>query len=395
MALGGMKMQDDARSRLVMFSGGSACRSINLALSRRPVHLTRVVPSWDSGGSSKILREQFDNFLSIGDIRQALMTMAHGEGCAGEVVKICNSRISDNLGRDEAAHEFAYYAEGRHPMVLEMEPGLRGAILNYLQTFGARIADDFDFRNGSIGNFILTGAYLAHNNDINTAIFVFRKLCGIEGSVWPSSVQNGVDLSAVLHNGKAVEKQHLVTALDPADAASGIGSIALSGADGGGVRANEAVLEAIEQADMIVFGPGSFFSSILPHLLVGGIVAAVERNRGALKVFIGNILQCRETFSLSLSDTVARFDDRWRQNGGTAGAGLTHVLANRELFPFEKTVGSFAYLGNGALLAQAEALGFQAVIGEFEDAWSRGTHDGEAVAGVLTGLLAPSTFVGL
>lgn len=388
-------MQNDGRSRLVMFSGGSACRSINLALSRRPVHLTRVVPSWDSGGSSKVLREQFDNFLSIGDIRQALMTMAHGEGCAGEVVKICNSRISDNLGRDEAANEFAYFAEGRHPMLLEMEPGLRGAILNYLQTFGARIGNDFDFRNGSIGNFILTGAYLAHNNDINTAIFVFRKLCGIEGSVWPSSTQNGVDLSAVLNNGRVVEKQHRVTALDRAGSEIGISSISLSAMDGGAVRANEAVLEAIELADAIVFGPGSFFSSILPHLLVGGLVEAVERNRGALKVFIGNILQCSETFSLSLSDTVARFSESWNQNGGTAGGGLTHLLANRELFPFEKTVGSFAYLGNGDLTAVSEALGFQLIIGEFEDAWNRGTHDGEAVAGVLTDLITPATFVGL
>lgn len=376
-----------------MFSGGSACRSINLALSRRPVHLTRVVPSWDSGGSSKILREQFDNFLSIGDIRQALMTMAHGEGCAGEVVKICNSRISDNLGRDEAANEFAYFAEGRHPMLLEMEPGLRGAILNYLQTFGARIDAGFDFRNGSIGNFILTGAYLAHNNDINTAIFVFRKLCGIEGSVWPSSVQNGVDLSAVLGNGKVVNKQHRVTALDRADSESGIAGISLVAMDGRDVRANEAVLEAIELADAIVFGPGSFFSSILPHLLVGGVVDAVERNRGALKVFVGNILQCRETFSLSLADTVARFDESWRQNGGIVGAGLTHVLANRELFPFEKTVGSFAYLGNGDLAGQSETLGFQPIVGEFEDAWNRGTHDGEAVAEVLTGLIAPGISV--
>lgn len=62
-----------------------------------------------------------------------------------------------------------------------MEPGLRGAILNYLRTFRDGIGADFDFRNGSIGNFILTGAHLAHNGDINTAIFVFRKLCDITG----------------------------------------------------------------------------------------------------------------------------------------------------------------------------------------------------------------------
>ncbi len=36
------------------------------------------------------------------------MTMAHGEGCAGDVVKICNARLSANLGRDEARNEFLF-----------------------------------------------------------------------------------------------------------------------------------------------------------------------------------------------------------------------------------------------------------------------------------------------
>ncbi len=84
---------------VVLFSGGSACRTINIALSRRQVNLTRIVPAWDSGGSSKVIREKL-GILSVGDIRQALMTMAHGEGCSGDVVRICNTRLSANRSHE-------------------------------------------------------------------------------------------------------------------------------------------------------------------------------------------------------------------------------------------------------------------------------------------------------
>ena len=73
--------------------------------------------------------------------------------------------------------------------------------------------------------------------------------------------------------------------------------------------------------------------------------------------------------------------------GGADARPFTHVLANRQLLPFEKTVGAFAYLGNGALEETCLRLGAEAVIGEFEDPWQRGQHDGRAVADVLSSLL--------
>ena len=130
-------MAIDRMPHIVLFSGGTACRSTNLALCAKPVRLTRIVPAWDSGGSSKVIRESLD-VLGVGDIRQALMTMAHGEGRAGDVVKVCNARLTTSSEAD-ANTEFALYAEGRHPLLERMEPGLRGAILNYLRTFRAAI----------------------------------------------------------------------------------------------------------------------------------------------------------------------------------------------------------------------------------------------------------------
>jgi uncharacterized cofD-like protein len=377
-------MAEGRLPHIVLFSGGTACRSTNLALCSKPVRLTRIVPAWDSGGSSKVIRESL-GVLAVGDIRQALMTMAHGEGRAGDVVKVCNARLTSGAEAD-ARTEFSLYAEGRHPLLERMEPGLRGAILNYLRTFRAAIGADFDFRNGSIGNFILTGAHLAHNRDINTAIFVFRKLCDVTGHVWPSTAADGVALSAVLNDGSRVEGQHRVTGLDDGQSRTGIREVSLTAA-GGGVPANEAVIESLESADAIVFGPGSFFTSVLPHFLVEGVVPAIARNIHARRIFIGNILQCRETRGLDLARMLEIAAGLWQVKGGADVRPFTHVLANRQLLPFEKTVGAFAYLGNGALEEASAHLGAEALIGEFEDPWQRGNHDGRAVADALSLLL--------
>lgn len=361
--------------RIVLFSGGTACRAINIALSHRNVHLTRIVPAWDSGGSSKLIREKL-GVLSVGDVRQALMTMAHGEHCSGDVVKIFNTRISASCALEEARQEFQFYAEGRHLLLERMEPGLRGAILNYLRTFASAVGNDFDYRNGSIGNFILTGASIAHNGDINTAIFVFRKLCGMDGNVWPSSLDNDLVLSCTLKNGEQRSPQDAVTKLSEPDAMIGIDDIQLTDQNGNPPSANNAVIEAIQSADLIAFGPGSFYTSILPHLLVGDIVDAADRAQRPV-LMIGNILQCRETMGMTLNEMVARFIGRWQRVSSSGTAPSLRVLANRILHPFDKVVGGYPYL---VAHSPPQGGGYILINGEFEDAWAWGQHDGDLVA---------------
>ncbi|WP_428412735.1 gluconeogenesis factor YvcK family protein [Pararhizobium sp.] len=367
--------------RIVLFSGGSACRTINLALCGN-AHLTRVVPGWDSGGSSKIIREKV-GLLAVGDLRQALMTMAHGEGRAGDVVKICNARLSRNLGMEVARSEFLFYSEGRHPLLERMHPGLRGAILNYLKTFASTVGSDFDFRNGSIGNFILAGACLAHNGDINTAVFVFRKLCSIVGDVWTSSLENDLFLTAMLKNGEGIEQQDAITKLPEGKARIGIADVQLSTTSNDRPKANAAVLEALANADLIAFGPGSFFTSLLPHLQIEEIVTALSQV-ACPRVWIGNILQCPETTDRTLGDLLQVCSSQWHRADKSHQPLLTHVLANRVLFPFEKTVGAFPYLSHVTDTIDHCTV----IIGEYEDAWNRGQHDGKAIANKLLELAA-------
>ncbi len=374
--------------RIVLFGGGSGNRDINIALCHQGHDVTRVVPAWDSGGSSKALREAL-GMPAIGDVRQALMTMAHGEGRVGSVVRFCNARLSDTSRVPDLLAEFDFYASGAHPLLGMMEPGIRGAILNYLRVFQSKIGDDFDFRRGSIGNFVLTGAYFAHGKDINTAIFVFRKLCAINGNVWPSTLDDAVELSADLRDGSVVRGQDRITALTAEQARVGIARVNLSGRSAdletpSPLRANPAALEAIGSADALLFGPGSFYTSTLPHLLVGGMAPALAATAAAVpKLLIGNILECPETTGRTLAELVQDF------LAAAAPASLTHVLANRGWVPFERVVSGFRYLGEGDVetAQSAQASPPQMIADDFEDPWHRGRHDAPKVVATVARLL--------
>jgi 2-phospho-L-lactate transferase/gluconeogenesis factor (CofD/UPF0052 family) len=322
-------------SRVVLFSGGTACRAINLALSRRGYRLTRIVPAWDSGGSSKVLREAF-GMMPIGDVRQALMTMAHGEGKQDAVVKVYNARLSGDLSLAELVAELDYYVSGRHPLIGRMQPEIRDATLGFLRLFRERAGPSLDLRNGSIGNFVLTGAYLANGCDISRAIGVFRELCDIDGCVWPASPLADIELRGALNDGRLIQQQHLLGNLSDADSGVGVASVELCRADmRSQPQADEMVVAAIREADAIIFGPGSFWTSIYPHLLVGGVLDAVAANCSAPRIFIGNILECAETRGVTLGVMLERIVRKMADGGAT----LTHILSNRELFAKRRSAG--------------------------------------------------------
>jgi uncharacterized cofD-like protein len=364
---------------IVMLGGGSGSRSINLALSRGPGRLTRIVPAWDSGGSSRAIREAL-GILPVGDIRQALMTMAHCEKCAGNVIRMCNSRLSEAVGQRQLRMEFEFFADCRHPFLKTQALSLRNAVARYLDLFRSRLPKDFDLGNGSVGNFILAGAYLAHDNDINAAISIFKDLCGIGGNVWPASVVNDVHLSARLSDGRVINRQDRITSISLSEPPALIDDIWLTrGSDrAASVEANGPAIGAILEADVILYGPGSLFSSVLPHLMVEGISDAIRSNARAVKVFVGNISDCAETRGLTLESQLSALL-RVARSGSKDGL-LTHILVNRNVFPFPKRVGKFSYLQLGSLLELCSAQGIEVMSGDFEDLWQRGTHDGDAVA---------------
>jgi uncharacterized cofD-like protein len=352
---------------VVILAGGTASRNLTITLIRHGARVTRLVPAWDSGGSSKPIRETL-RILPVGDIRQALMTMAYAEGHAGDVVRIFNARLSETGGKAELERELAFYSTGAHPVIKSMQRDIAAAILRYLRIFIAAVGCDFDWRRGSIGNFVLSGALLAEGGDINAAILAFKSLCGITGDVWPVAKNHDLTLVATLNDGRHVKGQHAITELSEEDARIGIKAISLDR-----TMANPKACASIASADIVVYGPGSFFTSILPHLQVAGIAETLAEAK-VPKVLVGNMLEDCETRGLALEAMVARL-----VQAGAEKKILTHVLAHEGSVPVERVVGASRFVKRTA----PTLSGIRVIARDFEDPWFRGTHDSGLLAGMI------------
>jgi uncharacterized cofD-like protein len=298
--------------------------------------------------------------------------MAYAEGQAGDVVRIFNARLSETGTPADIARELAFYSEGSHPVLKTMKRDMADAILRYLRIFIAAAGKDFDWRRGSIGNFILSGAVLAEDGDINAAIMAFRSLCGISGNVWPVSTSHDLTLRAELNDGRRIEEQHLITAMNDADALVGIRAISI-----GVAAANPKALAAIVAADAIVYGPGSFYTSVLPHLLVEGVATTVASSP-APKILIGNMLEDGETRGLALDEMAARL-----RRAGQGRPILTHILAHEGAVPVARVVGASRFVASiGSAMPDIEVIAR-----DFEDPWHRGQHDAGLVTSVILHLI--------
>ncbi len=363
---------------ILVLSGGTGFRRIHIALVRRGYQVSRIVPVCDNGGSSRSLRDFF-NLMPVGDIRHALMTQAHGEGQVGAVVRLFNWRLPKTSDQSLLQQELRRFVDGQHPLIQKIEQSLRFVILNYLQQFYEKIHDDLDLSYGCIGNFVLVGAYLAHRKDMNTAIYVFRQLCSISGNVWPGSLDNDLHLVATLEDGQIIHGQSAITTLNRQQTGAKIVRIQVENLQGpvSQPASNPMFIEAIEQADMIIYGPGSFFTSVLPHLMLDKVAQTIA-SRNIPRIFIANMLQDNETYGYSvqglmdfLQKTVAPWTAPEQQS---LSCHISHLLVNQNYSLNQRDIYQRQYLTAGSL-ERSTTQGIQLVYEDMESPWNRGEHD--------------------
>ena len=385
---------NESNLHIVAFTGGTGFRDINMLLAQKTQNITRVVPIWDNGGSSKALRESFD-LMPVGDIRHALMTQAHGEGRVGSVVKLFNWRLSDSGDNNKLLNELKSFINNQHPLMKSLDPSLGNVIVNYLKHFYDSLPLSIDnkkamnLQNGSIGNFVLVGSYLAHNKDINTAIYVFRQLCSIHGNVWPISIANNLHINAYLEDGQILMGQSKTTTIDRLKSNSRIKTISfghnLSTQEKDihtkehhvSAPANPMVLDALKNAEVIVFGPGSFFTSVLPHIMVDDVADTISK-LDVPKIFIGNLLEDNECYGYTLEDIIDIFLSTCNQHATIKrppNKYITHIIAHSSHSITEYTHNDRHYLPPGDNLKRFNNDGISIIINDFENPWKRGGHD--------------------
>lgn len=238
----------DRGPKVVAVGGGTGLSMLLRGLKQVTSNLTAVVTVMDDGGSSGRLREQVD-VLPPGDVRNCLLALAEDE------------------------ERFAAYFQHR----MTSPPELEGHAL---------------------GNLVLVGLEQA-TGGFDRAVEAMSHFLNIRGRVLPATLDKA-QLAATMEDGQVVIGESHITA----DARR----IQRMSLDPDRVRPYELVLDAIADADLILLGPGSLFTSLIPNLLIEDIARAIEEAR-AEKVLIANLMtQHGETDSLTLCDHLRILD---------------------------------------------------------------------------------------
>jgi len=232
-----------AKPNIVVIGGGTGTSVVLEGLKKYPVNLAAIITTADDGSSSGVLRKKY-KMIPPGDIRQCLIALA--------------------------ASNFGYFNE------------------RFQQGF---------LQGHTLGNLIITLFY-QKNGDIQQAIDELLLLTGAQGSLIPMTLQ-AVTLVAKLKDGKVIRGEHNITPLREIREKLDKLSIAPRSA-----QANPRAILAIQEADVILVGPGNLFSSILPNFLLQKISAEFRKAK-AKKIYIANLLtQPGHTDNFSAADFV-------------------------------------------------------------------------------------------
>ncbi len=257
-----------AAPSVVAIGGGTGLSNLLRGVKHYTANLTAVVTVMDTGGSSGRLRRELD-VLPPGDVRNCLLALAEDE---------------------ERMAKFMQYR-------FTAGEGLSGHAL---------------------GNLLLAGLEQA-TGGFDRAIEEASYFLSVRGQVLPSTLDK-VQLVAELADGRVIEGEAEI-AQDPTP----IKRVWLSAP----AKAYERALRAIEEADVIIIGPGSLYTSILPNLLVADIAQAINRAQAEKYVIMNLMTEPGETTGYTAYDhlkVLAQYLDLRR---------FTGVVVNTELPPPE------------------------------------------------------------
>jgi uncharacterized cofD-like protein len=314
--------------RIVVIGGGTGLPVLLRGLKQFPVEITAIVTVADDGGSSGRLREDL-HIPPPGDIRNVLASLSDVE-----------------------------------PLVEEM--------------FQHRFKTSNELSGHSLGNLILAAMTSITGNFVH-AIQEMSKILNVHGKVLPAANQSVV-LHAEMEDGTIVSGESKIPY-----SGKRIKKVFMTPEN---IRPLPEAIQAIRQADLIIIGPGSLYTSILPNLLVPRIGDELCQSH-AKKVYICNLMtQAGETHGFTASDHVKALYDHM------SCAFINTILVNNEEIPQDIQLRYNEELADPVLydLPRLFELGLEVVhadIGYQENGALR--HDPKKVAKILYNLLLIET----
>lgn len=260
--------------KIVVIGGGTGTYTVLTGLKKYPVKLSAIISMTDSGGSNRVIRDEF-GLLPTSDIRQVMVALA--------------SDNSDELLRNLFTYR---YSQGT---------GISG------MTFG------------NLFMAALTDIYGSQEEAIEKTC----KMLNVEGEIIPVTYDN-VHLVARYETGQQVLGEHFIDEPDEVVGKHKIIELEVFPE----ASANPKALKAIKEADLVVLGPGDLYTSIICNLVVSDIAKGIRKSR-AKKVFVLNLMtRFGQTSNLTASDHLKELEKY-------LGKGVVNVcLVNKtEKFP--------------------------------------------------------------
>lgn len=293
--------------RLVVIGGGTGTYTVLSGIKRYPFEITAIVSMADSGGSAKKERDEW-GLLPVSDIRKALLALSDEKGREGLLRELLGYRFSKGVG-----------VEG--------------------MTFG--------------NLFLVALSHILGSQE--KAIEELGKFLKARGEVLPVTLDR-TNLIADYDEGVTVVGEHEIDEPDH-DGRLSVRRIYLLPEP----KAYPPAIKALEEADLIVVGPGDLFTSILPSLIVRGILRALRKSKGK-KVYILNLMnrygqtygfsarRFVESFGEYLDDL--EFDHILVNDTPLPENVLRHYASKERSFPIEDNLGSDPRVVRGDFLSR-------------------------------------------
>jgi uncharacterized cofD-like protein len=313
---------------IVAIGGGTGMPGLLRGLTPYTANITAIVTVADDGGSSGRLRRDL-GVLPPGDFRNNLAALAKDEALMTQVLQYrFSSSGNGSGGGDLGGHAF--------------------------------------------GNLMLA-ALTGITGSFDEALLAAQRVLALRGQVLPSTLE-AVTLAADVTTPPTDDSITVRIVGESAipEAGGHIDHVYLQPEN---VRAYPPALKALFQADLIVLGPGSLYTSIMPNLLVTDLAEALRHAR-ARKVYVCNIAtQPGETDGYAVSDHVAALQDH------VPGDWLNLVLANHNLSVPPETGG-----GNTHFVTLDRPEGVELITADLVDEARPWRHDSAKLAQVIIGL---------
>jgi uncharacterized cofD-like protein len=298
--------------KIVAIGGGTGLSTLLRGLKEHTTNITAIVTVADDGGSSGRLRQEL-GVLPPGDFRQCIAALAE----------------------DEA---------------------LTTALFQY------RFSEGDSLKGHAFGNLFIV-AMAGVTGNFETALLESGRVLSIRGRIVPSTLTT-VTLCADLRNGETLQRE-------VGESAIGHSRLPIERVhlEPEGPPAYPEAVRAILEADLILAGPGSLYTSVLPNLLVPGIAQALRYSR-APRMYVANVAtQLGETVGYTLHDHMAAIERHVGRNV------FTHMLVNDNLAPSLPAGYSIKLLA-----PDGEHNGYEVVSADVIDSLKPWRHDSKKLA---------------